>query len=126
MKRENRYLYFLQRARAASAKLLAKSRPHQEITDNLLRSIPLWIASLLAGLVAVLYTKIFAIAEDFSLKLFTQASWLTFIVTPFCFLLSWLVVRRFAPFARGSGIPQTIANVPQQLGDKHAHRSDQQ
>lgn len=34
-----------------------------------------------------------------------------FIITPFAFVLSWWLVDRFAPYAKGSGIPQVMASV---------------
>ena len=33
------------------------------------------------------------------------------LVTPACFVLSWWVVKRFATYARGSGIPQVMAAI---------------
>ena len=36
---------------------------NEKFKRNLLQAIPFWIASLLTGLVAVLYTRLFALAE---------------------------------------------------------------
>ncbi|HND84473.1 MAG TPA: chloride channel protein, partial [Pseudobdellovibrionaceae bacterium] len=33
------------------------------------------------------------------------------LVPPSCFLLSWFLVRKFAPRANGSGIPQLMASI---------------
>jgi H+/Cl- antiporter ClcA len=38
-------------------------------------------------------------------------AWWLFIVTPVCFLLSWWLVTKFAPYSRGSGIPQVMAAI---------------
>ena len=34
-----------------------------------------------------------------------------FILSPVCFVLSWWLIRQFAPYARGSGIPQVMAAI---------------
>src|SRR5580658_1108364 len=84
---------------------------NEKFKHNLLQAIPFWIASLLTGLVAVLYTRLFALAEKGTVFIVHWHFWLLFLVTPACFLLAWWVVRRFAPFARGSGIPQVMASI---------------
>jgi H+/Cl- antiporter ClcA len=84
---------------------------NERLKNNLLQAIPFWIASLLTGLVAVLYTRLFAYAEKGTAYIIHWHSGLLFIVTPVCFLTAWWLVRRFAPFARGSGIPQVMASI---------------
>ena len=84
---------------------------NEKLKNNLLQAIPFWIASLLTGLVAVLYTRLFALAEKGTAYILHWHVWLFFIVTPVCFLVAWWVVRQFAPFARGSGIPQVMASI---------------
>src|ERR1700744_2662254 len=79
---------------------------NEKLKNNLLQAIPFWVASLLTGLAAVLYSRLFALAEKGTAWLIRQGAWLLFVATPVCFLISWWLVRRFAPFARGSGIPQ--------------------
>jgi H+/Cl- antiporter ClcA len=78
---------------------------------NLLQAIPFWIASLLTGLVAVAYTRLFALAEKGTAYIAHLHLWLFFIVTPVCFVVAWWLVRQFAPYARGSGIPQVMASI---------------
>lgn len=34
-----------------------------------------------------------------------------FVVTPACFVLAWWLVVKYAPYARGSGIPQVTAAI---------------
>ncbi len=97
--------------RNAVYRLFTGIKIDKEITDNFLRSIPLWIGSLIVGIVAVLYAQLFAAAERLGQSIFSQTSWLVFIVTPVCFIAAWLIVRYGAPFARGSGIPQVIASL---------------
>ena len=84
---------------------------NEKVKHNLLQAIPFWIASLLTGLAAVLYTRLFALAEKGTAAIIHWHLWLLFIVTPVCFLVAWWLVRQFAPFARGSGIPQVMASI---------------
>ncbi|MBI2428363.1 MAG: chloride channel protein, partial [Ignavibacteriales bacterium] len=96
-------------ARAAISGFFSKIKIHKEVTDNLLRSVPLWIGSLVVGVIAVLYAQLFAGAESLGRQIFQSVSWLLFIITPLCFIISWMIVQYGSPFARGSGIPQVIA-----------------
>lgn len=84
---------------------------NEKLKQNLLQAIPFWMASLITGLVAVLYSRLFALAEKGTALIFHTHVWLFFIVTPLCFLLAWWLVRRFAPYSRGSGIPQVMAAI---------------
>lgn len=74
-------------------------------------ALPFWVASLFTGLIAVAYTKMFTWAEEGAHALFSDYRWSFFIITPVCFLLAWCLVKKFAPFSRGSGIPQVMAAV---------------
>lgn len=82
---------------------------NEKIKLNLLQAIPFWIGSLLTGLIAVLFTKLFAWAEEGSAFVFKHAAWAFFILAPLCFILSWRLVARLSPYSRGSGIPQVMA-----------------
>lgn len=77
----------------------------------ILQSFPFWMASILTGLVAVGYEKMFGWAEELSFTWLRQTPWLAFILTPVAFGVSWLLVRELAPAARGSGIPQVMAGI---------------
>jgi H+/Cl- antiporter ClcA len=83
----------------------------QKYKNNILQAIPFWVASVVTGLIAVLYTKLFLMAESVTKYLYHQYAWSLFILTPFCFLLAWWLVVRFAPYAKGSGIPQVVAAI---------------
>ncbi|TMI69830.1 MAG: chloride channel protein [Bacteroidetes bacterium] len=84
---------------------------NERLKNNFLQAIPFWIASLITGLIAVLYAKMFAYAEKGSSYIFHHRAWLLFIVTPVCFLIArWLIIK-FSPYARGSGIPQVMASI---------------
>ena len=78
---------------------------------NLLQAIPFWVASILTGLVAVLFSRFFNLAEKFTAYIFQYNAKLLFIISPVCFVASWWIVTKFAPNAKGSGIPQTMAAI---------------
>ncbi|MGH2563186.1 MAG: chloride channel protein, partial [Ginsengibacter sp.] len=84
---------------------------NEKAKQNLLQAIPFWVASLLTGLIAVFYSRIFAYLEGQTLSLTRYHRWEIFILTPVCFLFAWWVVSRFASNARGSGIPQVMAAI---------------
>ncbi len=82
----------------------------ERIKINLLQAIPFWIGSLLTGIVAVAYARLFGLAE-WVLQFFLHYNrWILFFMSPVCFFLGWLIVR-LAPTARGSGIPQVMAAI---------------
>lgn len=82
---------------------------NHQVKDSLLRSIPIWVASLVTGIVAVAYAKLFAEAEHAGMRLVVHSPLMVFIVAPATFVGGWYLVNRFAPLARGSGIPQVSA-----------------
>jgi H+/Cl- antiporter ClcA len=84
---------------------------NERLKNNLLQAFPFWIASLVTGLVAVLYARLFVYAEKGTSFIIDHHSWWLFIITPACFLTAWWVVVRYAPYARGSGIPQVMASI---------------
>jgi len=84
---------------------------NKKFRNNLLQAIPFWVASLLTGLVAVLYARLFSLAEKGTSAIIHGHVWWLFIVSPVCFVIAWWLVRRFAPYSRGSGIPQVIAAI---------------
>ena len=84
---------------------------NENLKRSALQAIPFWIASVITGLFAVLYTKLFVRAEDLTALVMKYHMWWLFILSPLCFLLAWWLVQRFSPFARGSGIPQVMAAI---------------
>jgi len=95
----------------------------EKIKKNLLQAVPFWFASLVTGIIAVIYSKLFLAAEHIAAWVFHFNSWLLFLLTPLCFVASWWVVKKFAPFARGSGIPQVMASIDL-AGPKTSHLAD--
>lgn len=84
---------------------------NQGYKKNILQAIPFWIASVITGLIAVAYTKLFVLAESLTSYLYHREAWYLFILMPVCFLLAWWLTLRFAPYSRGSGIPQVAAAI---------------
>jgi H+/Cl- antiporter ClcA len=84
---------------------------NEKLKHNLLQAIPFWVASLATGLLAVLYTRLFALAEKGTAYIVHWHLWLLFVLCPLCFVTAWWLVRQFSPYARGSGIPQVMAAI---------------
>jgi H+/Cl- antiporter ClcA len=84
---------------------------NERIKLNVLQAIPFWVASLITGLMAVLYTKLFSYAENWTSYIFKHTAWSFFIITPICFIVAWWLVKKYAPYSRGSGIPQVMAAI---------------
>ena len=84
---------------------------NERLKLSLMQAFPFWIESLLTGLVAVLYAKLFALAEEASLALFGWHHWIIFITAPVFIVTGWWIVQQFAPYSRGSGIPQIMAAI---------------
>lgn len=94
--------------RALFAGWLARLQARQ-VRTSLLQAVPFWVSSVLTGLLAVGYAKLFSVAESLAGALFRLERGAFFVLTPLCFGLGWWVVQRYAPYARGSGIPQVMA-----------------
>lgn len=84
---------------------------NDKIKTNILEAIPFWIASLITGLVAVAYTKLFNYSEQLLHHTLHGAKWAIFIMAPASFLFAWYLTKLFAPNAKGSGIPQVMAAI---------------
>ncbi|MBO9620761.1 MAG: chloride channel protein [Niabella sp.] len=82
---------------------------NERIRENILKAIPFWGGSLLVGGIAVFYAKLFQWADLLFFSTIHHREWLLFFIMPVCFVLSWWVVKRFQPYAAGSGIPQVMA-----------------
>lgn len=82
-----------------------------ELKEQFFQFLPFIIASVITGFIAFLYSRIFTYAEKLSIYVYDQNKLFIFILTPISFLTSWWLVRRFAPYAKGSGIPQVMASI---------------
>ena len=84
---------------------------NEQLKHNLLQAIPFWIGSVITGFFAVMYAKIFAWGEKLLELIMNWNDWMIFIIAPIGFVLSWWLVKEFAPYSKGSGIPQVMAAV---------------
>lgn len=93
---------------------------NEQLKHNLLQAIPFWIGSVITGFVAVMYAKIFTWGEHLLNYILNWHLWMIFIIAPIGFVLSWWLVKEFAPYAKGSGIPQVMAAV--ELANPKEHK----
>jgi H+/Cl- antiporter ClcA len=78
---------------------------------NFLQALPFWIASIIAGFVAVVFTTLFNIAENAFQAIKNWSSLSLLFITPIAFCSAFLIVHYVAPAAKGSGIPQVMASI---------------
>lgn len=93
---------------------------NEQLKYNLLQAIPFWIGSVITGFFAVMYAKIFSWGENLLHFILDLHDWMIFIIAPIGFVLSWWLVKEFAPNAKGSGIPQVMASV--ELANPKEHK----
>ena len=86
-------------------------KPETDWVKRVLTILPFIVGALVTGLLSVLYAQFFNWAESFAFFWYDQAHWSLFILTPICFVVAWLLVYTYAPYARGSGIPQVSAAI---------------
>lgn len=84
---------------------------NEQLKHNMLQAIPFWVASFLTGIAAVMYAKLFQWAEDALQFILKWNALAIFVVAPAGFVLSWWLVKKYAPYAKGSGIPQVMASI---------------
>ena len=102
--------YLLRSARSTSRILFERIRS-EKLRLSLLQAFPFLLGSVITGLIAVLYTKLFAWAEHGTAYVFAHYNYFFFVLTPVCFIISWWLVKKYSPYARGSGIPQVMAAI---------------
>ncbi|MET3037823.1 chloride channel protein [Chryseobacterium sp. NRRL B-14859] len=93
---------------------------NEQLKYNLLQAVPFWIGSVITGFFAVMYAQLFAWGENLLNFILNWHTWLIFIIAPIGFVLSWWLVKEFAPNAKGSGIPQVMAAV--ELANPKEHK----
>ena len=89
--------------------------------ESSIRHGSIWIGAILVGLAAVFYAKLISITQEFFFARFSASPALVSILSPLLFVAATYLVRRFAPDAKGSGIPQVLEAI--ELG-KSAHEGD--
>ncbi len=90
---------------------LYNSIGNEHYKRDFLNALPFWVGAFITGLTAVIYAKLFVWAEIGSIYFFNKASWLFIIISPVSFVLGWWLVKKYAPYAKGSGIPQVTAAI---------------
>lgn len=93
---------------------------NENLKKNLLQALPFWVASLIAGLIAVLYAMLFSKTENLLTSILKFSNYWLLLLAPVCFILAYWVVDQFSKYARGSGIPQVMAalELPNSASDK--------
>ena len=71
----------------------------------------LWIGAVLVGGAAVLYARVVSLAQGWFLTRFSANPYVVAAIAPFAFLMAAALVRKFAPDAKGSGIPQVLEAI---------------
>ncbi len=84
---------------------------NDELKKFTLQSFPFWVSSIVAGLLAVFYSKLFHWVEQLHETINFERAWWIFIIAPLSFFIAWWLVHKFSPTASGSGIPQLIASI---------------
>lgn len=76
--------------------------------------VPYWVAAAVVALVAVGYTHAFELSVELARWFYTHEQYALFIWSPACFVLASWLVKRFAPAAGGSGVPQVARAIEQE------------
>ncbi len=98
------------RLTAALAWIGRKAR-ETKLKELTLLTLPYQVAAVITALIAVGYAKLFDWMEDVQRWILgSHGNWV-YISVPASFLLSWFLVKKFSPFAGGSGIPQLMAAI---------------
>lgn len=74
-------------------------------------AFPLWVASILTGILAVAYEKLFEWTEHAVSSIFSASSWYIFLLAPVGMTFSWWLIHKTTKSAGGSGIPQLMVAV---------------
>ena len=81
---------------------------HLRATPSM-QGLPYWIAAVITALVAVFFAHAHLEAHHLLKSILSENKNILLILSPVCFLASWLVVHYFSRGAAGSGIPQVLA-----------------
>ncbi|MGE4232845.1 MAG: chloride channel protein [Bacteriovoracia bacterium] len=77
------------------------------------RYASLWIAAVFVGIAAVLFARLIWVVQNYFFAFFAKSPYIVSILCPFGFVLAAALVRRYAPDAKGSGIPQVLEAIEQ-------------
>ncbi len=77
----------------------------------MLKNVPFWISALIVGVLATLYSELFASCITFSQWILRVHPYLLFVLSPIFMVLSVYVVDRIAVKAGGIGIPTVLESL---------------
>jgi H+/Cl- antiporter ClcA len=86
--------------------------------SNTLIYCAVWISAGLIGALAVAYARLIALCQRIFFEHFQEHRVVVSLLGPLFFVLATWLVRRFAPDAKGSGIPQVLAAIEQSKVEK--------
>jgi H+/Cl- antiporter ClcA len=75
------------------------------------RYASLWFGAVLVGVAAVLYARLVAVVQSHFFSWFGRDRYLISALTPFAFIIATYIVKKLAPDAKGSGIPQVLEAI---------------
>ncbi len=78
------------------------------MNKSILRSLIIWIAASIVGLIAVIFAQLIGFLQNEYFSFFLRYPIAVSLSTPLFFLIAVWLVKRFAPDAKGSGIPQIL------------------
>lgn len=90
---------------------LGRTARNTKLKELTLLTLPYQVAAVITALIAVGYARLFEGMEDVQHWVLGKHPQWIYVSVPGSFLLSWFLVRKFAPFAGGSGIPQLMAAI---------------
>lgn len=94
----------------ALAWLGTKAR-NTKLKELTLLTLPYQVAAVITALIAVGYAKLFEYMETVQHWILGKHPDWIYLSVPLSFLTSWFIVRKLAPLAGGSGIPQLMAAI---------------
>lgn len=99
-------------------------KKHTDITGSkAILNLSVWISAGLVGLIAVGYNKLIAFNQKIYFSLFHKYEIYVAIAGPMLFILATWLVKRFAPHAKGSGIPQVLSAIEESKISEEEHHS---
>ena len=87
------------------------------------RHASVWIGAVIVGAAAVAYAKLIGAIQGLYFLWFSGHGYLLSALSPLAFIVAAFLVRRFAPHAKGSGIPQVLEVVEESGKSERAWHS---
>ncbi len=100
-------------------KKIKKKVPQKHFKRISFEAVPIILGSILVGIVSYIYEELFHIVEKFSIYVYGISPYIFLVLSPVCFLGAYLLVEKYAKFAKGSGIPTVLATL--ELADTPKH-----